>query len=385
MAHAELSPSAASRWLRCQGSIVLSQDLPNITSEFAAEGSVAHEVADECLRHDRSPREYLGKKIDHDGFTFTVTEEMAEHVQTYLDYVLRFEGVTMPEQKLPITHITGEAGAHGTADAVVIDGDTLHVIDLKYGMGVKVHAEGNEQLQIYALAALRQFDMVEDFKTVVLHIVQPRLDHIDSWEVSVDELLEFGEDVRLATQWVAEAKVKLEEKHFVVGDKQCKFCPAKAMCKPLAQHVFNTVRDDFTDLTQPITDLNQDRALDNQSLGHIMAAVPLIEEFCKAIRARVERELFDGQEVPGFKLVEGRRGNRKWIDEALAAQYLSSVLEEDAVFEKKLISPTTAAKWLKDDPELPLLITQSEGKPSVAPTSDKRPALSLGITPDDFN
>jgi Protein of unknown function (DUF2800) len=383
MAHAELGPSAAHRWIRCQGAIVLSQDLPDITSEFAAEGSVGHEIGDRCLRLNVPANTFLGETLEHDGFTFLVTQDMADHVQNYVDYVLRIGGNTMAEQKLPISHLTGEADAHGTADAVVIQGRTMHICDLKYGMGVRVLAEHNEQLQMYALAALHQYDSLGDFDTVVLHIIQPRLDHYDSWEVSVSDLLEFAEDIKLAAQWVAEAKVKLEEKHFVVGDKQCKFCPAKASCPALAQYVFNTVRDDFTDLTQPITDLNENREMDNQSLGHVMAAIPMVEEFCKAIRARVERELFDGKDVPGFKLVEGRRGARKWTDQDAVATALGEL-----AWEQSLISPTTAEKLLKKTElweAIQSLITQSEGKPSVAPTSDKRPAISAGVTADDFN
>lgn len=381
--HAELSPSGASRWLRCQGSVVLSADLPNSSSEFAAEGSVAHEIGYLCLRDGYEATYFIGQTKSHDGYTFTVSPGMATHVQTYVDYVRRQYGTPLYEQKLSIMHITGEADAQGTADAVIIDDRTLHVMDLKFGMGVRVMAEENEQLQIYALAALHQYEMIADFDTVVLHIIQPRLDHIDTWETSVADLLEFAEEVRSAARWVEEAKQQLQEKHFVVGEKQCKFCPAKGNCKALASYVLNTVRDDFTDMTQPITDLNESRDLDLPSLGHLMAAVPLIEEFCKAIRARVERELLDGVAVPGFKLVEGRRGNRKWIDEETASQYLTTVLDDP--FEHKLISPTTAAKMLKDDPELPRLVSQSEGKPSVAPASDKRPALSLGITAADFN
>ena len=380
--HAELGPSGASRWMRCQGSVVLSADLPNPSTEFAAEGSVAHEIGYLCLRDGQDATYFIGKSMSHDGFTFTVSPEMASHVQTYVDYVRQQYGTPLYEQRLPIMHLTGEQDAHGTADAVIIHDRTLHVMDLKFGMGVKVMAEENEQLQIYALAALHQYEMVADFDTIVLHIIQPRLDHIDTWELPVTDLLEFAEEVRTAARWVAEAKTDLQEKHFVVGEKQCKFCPAKGNCKALASHVLNTVRDDFTDMTQPITDLNESRDLDLLSLGHLMAAVPLIEEFCKSIRARVERELLDGVAVPGFKLVEGRRGNRKWIDETLAETYLKSVLEDP--YERKLISPTTAAKMLKDDPEFPLLVTQSEGKPSVAPASDKRPALSVGITADDF-
>ena len=383
MAHAELSPSAAHRWLRCQASIVLSKDIENTSSQFAAEGTVAHEIGYLCLRDGLAPETFLGQTLTHDGYSFVVDAAMAAHVQTYVDYVQRLSGHLLPEQKLPIMHITGEQGAHGTADAVVIADDVMHIVDLKYGMGVKVEATGNEQLQIYALAALHFYDMLADFSKVCLHIVQPRIDHIDSWEVSVDDLKEFGFDVRLAAQWVDEAKVELQEKHFVPGTKQCKFCPAKGQCKPLADHILSTLADDFIDMTQPITHLNQDRTLDNQSLGHLMAALPLVEEFVKAIRARVESELLGGNDVPGFKLVQGRAGIRKWRDEDAAIKLLGEM-----AWEQSLISPTTAEKLLKKTDTweaLQPLITRSEGKPSVAPTSDKRPPLSVGISASDFN
>lgn len=383
MAHAELSPSTAARWMRCQGSIVLSKDIPDTSSAFAAEGSVAHEIGYLCLRDGGEAADHVGKTLTHDGFTFTVTEEMAEYVQVYVDYVRRLAGHQLYEQKLPIMHITGEQDAHGTADAVVIADEVMHIVDLKFGMGVRVSAEQNEQLQIYALAALLFYDMVADFNKVVLHIVQPRLDHIDSWEISVDDLKEFGFDVRVASQWVEEAKVELQEKHFVVGEKQCKFCPAKGTCRALADHVLSTLADDFIDMTQPITHLNQDRTLDNESLGHLMSALPLVEEFVKAIRARVETELFAGKEVPGFKLVQGRAGIRKWGNEDAAVELLG-----DMAWEQSLISPTSAEKLLKKSDLWEALqphITRSEGKPSVAPASDKRPAIALGITADDFN
>lgn len=386
MSHAELSPSAAHRWLRCQGSVVLSKDIPNTSSEYAAEGSVAHDIGYRCLFEGRDAVTFIGQTFTHDGYTFTVTDEMAQHVQTYVDYVRRQTGTPLYEQKLPIMHITGEQDAHGTADAVVIDGDTLHILDLKYGMGVKVSAELNEQLQLYALAALHQYSVIAEFRTVVLHIVQPRLDHIDTWETTVDDLLEFQAEVALASLWVEEAKQQLDDRHFVVGEKQCKFCPAKGDCRALANYVMNTVRDDFTDLSQPITDLNTDRGVDNQTLGNLMSAVPLIEDWCKAIRARVESELFAGNAVDGFKLVEGRRGARKWTDEFTAEHLLTAELGDDA-FDVKLISPTFAEKLLKKSPcweDIQALTTRSEGRPSVAPTSDKRPALSLASQPSDF-
>lgn len=384
MAHAEKAPSAASSWMSCFATIPMSAGRPDEASIFAAEGSVAHEVAYLAKSEGKSPSDFIGHEFEQDGFKFIVDEDMAGHIQVWLDYVDTFTwgGITKLEQKLSIGHLTMEPGAHGTADVISIHDNVLKIADLKYGMGVKVYAEENPQLMIYALGAYDEYRFFGDFQEIELHIGQPRLNHFDVWQTTPERLEQFRGDLLRAATQIEAAKTSLQEHHFNPGEKQCKWCRAKADCSALANHVLTIVCDDFVDITKPIT--VTEYTMDNRSLGNCMAAIPLIEDWCKAIRGRVERELFAGADVPGFKVVQGKRGNREWCDEdENLIELLKASFGEDA-FKHTLISPALAEKFAKKSgldfgATFVPFITQSEGRPSVASVIDKRPALDMGF------
>lgn len=215
MAHAKLSPSGAHRWMRCPGSVVLEAQYPDRGSVYAREGSAAHELAALILETEaESAQPYVGKEIEFmDGdeeVVWPITQDMADHVDDYVKLVReKAEGKTLlVERKVPIGHITGEGGATGTSDAIILDtaGKTIEVIDLKYGMGVRVFADGNEQAQMYALGALEEYGLVGDFEHVVMTIHQPRLNHVAEHWLTVEELQAFAEKVRDAAA-VAEKAV----------------------------------------------------------------------------------------------------------------------------------------------------------------------------------
>lgn len=390
--HAVLSPSSAHRWMQCPGSVLMEKDLPDIESEYAAEGTRAHTLAFELL----TATSYLIALV---AFS---KEEGFEYVRIYTEFVLDQvkDGVLLIEQKLSIEHITGEIGAKGTADAVIIssDGKTLTVIDLKYGMGLRVEAENNEQLMIYALAALNQFEALGDFTTVKMIIHQPRLDHVSEWECSRAKLEEFKEEVIFAGDFIlrvlkGKTPFKANE-DLVPGEIQCKFCKAKATCPALAKKALTIISEDFVDLDQDPSNaiekaLQKIPTLSIEQLAKIEKNAPLIEMILKAVRGRIEAELFAGGQVPGFKVVMGKKGNRKWIDEKAAeTELIKTHLEPKEMYEQKLISPATAEKLLKKNPEswakVLQLINQSEGKPSVAPSTDPRPALAIPASENDF-
>jgi hypothetical protein len=377
--HAKLSPSGAHRWMRCPGSIALEAPFPNDSSVYAAEGTLAHLLASEELDGTKPAAERIGEQHTVDGFDFTVDKVMVAYVEDYVKLVREYAegGVLLVEQRVPIGHLTGETDATGTSDAVVVHADEgrLTVIDLKYGMGVRVLADGNEQAMMYALGALESYEQLADFVNICMVIHQPRLNSVSEHWIRVDDLMKFAAKVTEAAD-----TVRSPDAFTAPGEKQCRFCKAKSVCPALKEIVDETVQEEAT--ADDFADMG------DNSLAVAMGRVELIEQWCKSIRAEVERRLTKGLDVPGYKLVEGRKGNRAWSDAKDAETRLSAVLKRDEMYEEKFISPATAEKLLKKDPEgmslLEELTHRPEGKLSVAPATDKRPAMDVKPILDDF-
>lgn len=179
MSHAKLSPSHSSTWLHCPAALAAEADFPEETSEFAREGTIAHELAEKYLRTGNIAGTYIGASIDGE----VITEEMDTHIQMYVDYVRDLPGRLLVERRVSMDHIVPEC--YGTADAIIVNDSLLTVIDLKYGKGVKVDSPNNSQLMLYGLGAVAEFDYLYDIERVKLVIVQPRLYHISEWTVDV--------------------------------------------------------------------------------------------------------------------------------------------------------------------------------------------------------
>lgn len=412
MAHAEFSPSGAHRWIPCPGSVFLSRGIPDKGSKYADEGSAAHFLASTALTGGNDAIDYLGRGIcvwekgefwmtddpnqcvPKEANYFTVDREMADNVQSYIDLV-RGESYdqVLIEQKFPIGHITGEDDAKGTADAVLIKGSKLTVIDLKYGMGVKVDAFESYQLGMYAAGAIEDLALIYAFDEIELVICQPRIGHVDRWTTTPEWIADLCKKAREAAD---KSRAQTSPSgYYWPGVKQCKFCKAKGICTALTKDVMATVAEDFVDLEAPIAPVIEaalERTVDNNLLGNLLGAVDLIEDWCNGIRARAESELLNGREVPGFKLVQGKKGNRAWADASEVEALMKKMrIKQDVMYDFKLISPTSAEKAFKAEnigprqwPQLQALITQAEGKPTVVPATDKRAAIVVDSVEDDF-
>jgi hypothetical protein len=272
-------------------------------------------------------------------------------------------------------------------------------------MGVEVSAEKNPQMSLYGLGALQAYHgLVADFETVRMAISQPRIRTAPSeYDTTVAELETWGRSTaRSAVMTCVNAdRTKLEEDDqrwleiFVrPGEKQCKFCRAKATCPSLraevSLHTFSdpATLDEFDDTATAA----EPKTLSEADLGRTLAACDLIEDFTKAVRAEAERRLLAGEPVTGFKLVQGKKGNRAWSKPADVEALLKSMrLKEAEMYDFKLISPTSADKLAKAGtigprqwPKLQEMITQKDGAPHVAPASDSRPALTVTPVVDDF-
>lgn len=399
MSHAILSASASHRWLACPGSIALSQGLPDTAGQSALEGTAMHEVAAWCLTEGTDAAAYIGRLVKVDkGDSIEIKDHHAALVQTYVDVVRELVATTggtlLVEQRVDYSAVLGVQDSFGTADALILAGDTLYVIDLKTGQK-DVSAEDNTQLQLYALGALEDFGLVADFTNAVLMISQPsKRSEPSSWEVSTADLAAFGVEASAVAQVAASllhTKASADEippEHLTPGEEQCKYCKAKATCPALRRQISEDVFGEFDALDTADTPAPIDPATP-EALATTYTKLDLIEEWVKAMRERAYGHAMAGGDLPGYKLVAGKKGARAWLDEAQAEGALKSMrLKQDEMYSFKLITPTAAEKLLKDQPKrwgrISTLIGQAEGKPVLALASDKRPALQIQPTSEGF-
>lgn len=364
MKHAKLSPSSSSRWLSCTASVEASAKYENKGNAASDWGTNVHYLGEQLLLCNDIT---VGQEHIEQGVTFVVDKEMLDCAEEYADYVFSFinkDSVVLIEEQFDLGFIS--KGQFGTSDASVLNGAHLHIIDLKTGHGI-VMAENNSQLMLYALGAIHELEDIYDIETVTLHIMQSRAGHIDTWDITVKELQLFEEIAKIQA-----ASIINGETEFNPSEKACKWCAHMVNCEALKNHIDDVVTGAFDN----IEDI--DGQADLIDVGHIKKILDneeLITSFIKAVKARSLELMQEGAEIDGYKLVEAKT-NRKWADEEAVGKYLNRKIKADDLWVKKLIPMTKILKLRPTDKKLQEMLIKPEGKPVIAPISDKRAALT---------
>lgn len=385
--HAKLSPSASKRWMSCPGSVQLIEKLKPVekSNPNADEGTVAHAVAEKCLKGNWYASQMIGKKILVGNTHHTVTKTMAEHVQTYLDYVK--EKATgqnlMIEHRCTLKSLKVPGLDGGTSDAVIKSTFGVEVIDLKYGQGVVVEVEDNPQLMQYALGViLSDAALCKKNVPVTMTIVQPRAYHEDgpirSIVMSSTDLINWAKE-----ELVPAAKATREkDAPLAAGDSQCKFCPVAGQCPALYKKTQEIAVSDFNTLPA-VESLTQEQVL------RVLDHADMIRSFIVAVEQHAKTLMDQGAKIPGYKLVEKTK-HRKFVED-IEDDFspLWDYMEECDAYDKKLKTLTEIEKYLKKNygaekakEVMDKVTTKPEGETVIARQTDKRKEVQPSIVTD---
>lgn len=426
-AHSLYSASRFEADMLCPGRRTMEAGKPDSSSIYAARGTVAHIVLEAALKDGFEPSSFIGQQFKQDGFDIEFDDALCENVDIAVANIRQTTaGADIFEAESRVNYASWlnvpEADAWGTADVKALVGSTLHVDDFKNGHN-PVPADC-AQLKLYGLGALTEYDDLAEITDVQLTIHQPEVSNQPILHsMPVQELKDWGIEVArpavVQMQKAAERHGKISQAEWEAaflsaGEKQCKYCKARATCATARADALETIgvnnpasAAEFAD-TVELPDPKSIAAFDGEDgwLSAIMDKADMIEDWLKAVRAEVERRLLAGSEVPGWKVVQGKRGNRAWRDAAEAEAMLKTMrLKVEEMYQLKLITPTAAEKLapkpLKkgqkpaaDAPKTPIgarqwvklqeLITQADGKEHVAPASDPRPAIAVKAMAEQF-
>lgn len=424
-AHSIFAPSSSAMWLLCSGSLIPNVLALDDAGWEAAEGTVAHDLAEQWARDDRKPVERLGEIVECEGHEIEITEEMFAYVEDYLRWcetIQGFEDTTFlhfPEERVDLSLFMPIPNQGGTADHFACAPGVLVITDLKYGKGVPVFCaadpedprslvdgrfNGNPQAMLYALGVFLRYDHEFQFQRIVIRICQPRLGYFGTWETSRAELLRFADYV------MERAELCLDpEAPRTPGPKQCEFCRVRTTCAAFASYVEEIVSDRFSDLDAPTgtyTVADQRALLETVSDALTVDVFPVIkdpleialhdlekylpmrrviEKWFEGISERLtEAALVDEVQLRLYKVVEGR-SNRVFVEETDAEKLLlSRGVKAKDLRKTTFVSPAQAeellhkqAKLSKADAKAALkgLVYQPPGPKSLALRTDSRPEL----------
>ena len=369
--HALLSASGAHRWLECTPSAQLELQFPQSTSEYAEEGTAAHELCELTARYwlgEISEAEYENQRDELAKGKY-YNAEMQECANDYAKFVAEKtaaaretceDAFTALEVRVDFSKYVKDG--FGTGDCIIVSDIVLEIIDFKYGKGVRVEAAGNPQMKLYALGAYLEYNTLFDIDSVRMTIFQPRLSGVQSSdEITVKELLEWAEKY-------VKPRAKLAYKgegEFAPSEEVCKFCRAKAQCKARADKNLKLF-DEAPDVL----------LLTPEDAGKILEQAGDIQSWLADLESLVSFTLLAGQPVEGWKMVEGR-SNRRFADELKVVDAMKAAgYDESLLYERKLITLTQMEKDFGKKAvaeTLGELIVKPQGKPTLAPAKDKRP------------
>lgn len=378
MAHALLGASKAEQWLNCPPSARAQENIQDATSDYAKEGTAAHELAEIKLRQkitvcDSRQRKKLQDRLKgfKENSTFynqemeTATDAYAEAVtEKYMEAVARSQdAIVLLEERLDFSEWVPEG--FGTGDVVLIADGVLEVIDLKYGKGVPVSAIDNPQIRLYALGAWAAYNWLYEISEIRMTIIQPRLDSVSTDALTVDELLAWAE---MEVKPAAELAFK-GEGEFKAGD-HCRWCKIKGNCRARAGENMKALEYEFQD---PPT-------LSNEELGPILFIAEQLKVWAKDIEDYAKDQVLKGEKIPQWKLVEGRsvrtiKDKKAAIDKLEEAQ----VESDNYLKPQELFGITELEKRVGKKELLGLigdLIEKPPGKPALVPETDKRPEIN---------
>jgi hypothetical protein len=402
-AHAKLSPSASKRWMSCPGSIRMESGFPDRSSSFADEGTAAHTLCDHCLKTGFDADRFEGMFVDIDAKDipstfivrpaeghrcFEVTAEMAEGVQTYVEFCrdiqIRHDDMEVSvEQWLDLTHIPGMEG--GTGDFLAYDPREclLDVTDFKYGRGVAVEPQENPQLLCYALGAVKRYGNRKIHK-VRLTVVQPRAPHpagpVRTWEADVIDLYDFRLDLERAAAATGQPDAPL------FAGEHCKFCKAAGVCPAFRDKALSIAAADFDVVTEEVVPPVV-TTLDSDRLAVVLREAGVLEDWCRRVKEHAHAEAMAGRMPSGFKLV-AKRATRRWKNAGEAPFVLENAGVLAIWTEPELKSPAQIEPLMpgKNKAEraraLEALVVKESSGTVLAAAEDPRPAVVVGA--DEF-
>lgn len=380
--HALLSASAAHRWLACPPSARLEEKLPERSSSYAAEGTLAHAIAELKVR-----RTFLG--LDEQEYKARLQEmqadplyqpEMNTHTDAYHDYITAVAN-GYPSRPHIATELRLDFGewvpdGFGTGDCVILWGNTLHIVDFKYGKGVPVEAEENPQMMLYALGAYNAYRVIADIKTIKMAIIQPRLYEVPlEWEVSVSELLAWGEKIKPIAKLAYEGKGE-----FNPDNSTCRFCSARFTCRARAASYLSLDDDYAYGRPLEMQDEYPDApVLTREQVGAALQRAERILSWVEDLRKWALAECLAGRQVPGWKAVQGRSVRQLSDPNAAYKALAANGYDINMFYERKPVTLTTAEKIVGKTQFEAICadyIIKPPGKPTLVPEADKRPAVT---------